>query len=111
LNNEEIKYQTGGLFFTWDDQKLRINIEKHDGITFKEAAEVFCDPDVISFAPYKEEREWRFNVMGRPSLRNIAVLIVAATERASFEGVGVIRIISARRASAREEGEYYGSGL
>ena len=108
MNNEEIKYQTGGLFFTWDDHKRQKNIERHNGITFEEAAEVFCDPSMIASNPYKRDKEWRWNVIGRPSLEFEAVLFVVVTERVTIDGLDVIRLISARYATLREESDYYG---
>jgi uncharacterized DUF497 family protein len=54
LDNNEIKYSVAGLFFTWDDEKRQNNIEKHNGITFEMAAEIFDDPDIIYFDPYRE---------------------------------------------------------
>jgi uncharacterized DUF497 family protein len=35
--------------FEWDDQKAEYNVQKH-GVAFPEAATVFSDPLVITFA-------------------------------------------------------------
>ena len=39
----DITYQLQGVLFEWDENKAKINIQKH-GVTFEEAAEVFFDP-------------------------------------------------------------------
>ncbi len=39
----DIIYQLQGVLFEWDENKAKINIQKH-GVTFEEAAEVFFDP-------------------------------------------------------------------
>lgn len=37
------RFHLQGIAFEWDEEKARINAEKH-GITFEEAATVFFDP-------------------------------------------------------------------
>ena len=39
----EITYQLQGFLFEWDENKARVNLEKH-GVAFEEAAETFFDP-------------------------------------------------------------------
>jgi uncharacterized DUF497 family protein len=81
--------------FEWDPEKARANERKH-GVTFEEAATVFFDPlsetygDPRHSAP--EARELTRGISSRGAL-----LVVAHAERD-----GRVRIISARRATARE---------
>lgn len=87
--------------FDWNLDKAASNIEKHDGVTFEEACEVFDD----DFAIVEPDRthsigEQRFRIIGVSSVR---VLFVVYTER---EG-DVIWIISAREAEDREREKYY----
>ena len=87
------------LEFEWDDEKERLNIQKH-GISFKAAAKVFLDENRIEI--YDEEHsieEDRYITIGLAG----DVLFVVYTERVSR-----IRLISARLASARERRLYDG---
>lgn len=87
--------------FEWDEVKARTNRRKH-GVTFEEAQSVFFDDYAQQF--FDEEHsdsEDRFILLG-VSIRS-RVLVVCHCERA---GGNVIRIISARRATAKER-EYY----
>jgi len=87
------------LKFEWDSRKAESNAKKH-GVTFEEAGTVLSDilsitiPDPLH--PGDEER-W---VTIRQSDRKRTVVVVH-TERA-----GVIRLISARLASAHERTRY-----
>ena len=40
----DIHYELNGLKFLWNAEKAKINISKHDGISFEQAATVFFDP-------------------------------------------------------------------
>lgn len=87
--------------FEWDDEKERKNIAKH-GIDFPTAALVFGDEQRLEF--YDElhsDAEDRFITIGNIG-GTIAVLTVVYTERGE-----AIRLISARRATKREERRYY----
>jgi uncharacterized DUF497 family protein len=85
--------------FEWDDEKNIANIQKH-GIAFDDAAYVFLDP--LRIEMYDREHsstlEDRWKVYGLVK----RVLVVCFTERN-----GVTRIISARRATFKEEEAYY----
>jgi uncharacterized protein len=79
--------------FEWDPEKNRSNLAKH-GISFEEAASVF-DGDYMSIedeGSYDEAREKTFGL-----IRGVLILCVVHTDRD-----GVIRIISARRATRSE---------
>ena len=83
--------------FEWDDAKNISNFSKH-GIWFEEAQTVWTDPHATEyFDPVHSDREDRFIRIGC-SLNNRVVLVVFC-ER--LEGTAV-RIISARKASAKE---------
>ena len=87
--------------FEWDDNKEKLNIAKH-GIDFSTAALIFRDPMRIEL--YDETHsayEDRYITMGRID-GVMVVIIVVYTHRSE-----VIRLISARKATAREERTYY----
>ena len=89
------------MTFEWDSDKEKLNIEKHNGITFKMASKVFYDSHaVIKYdALHSSLDEDRWNVIGMVE----DVLFVVFTER----GKDCIRIISARLAEQEEINEYY----
>lgn len=92
--------------FEWDSNKEKLNIEKHNGITFTEASTVFNDYNAIVFDdPEHSEDEDRFIILGLSSKANL--LIVCHCYREDDE---VIRIFSARQAT-KEESEYYKEGF
>jgi uncharacterized protein len=81
--------------FEWDAQKAMANLRKH-GVSFDEAMTVFADDESITIPdPDHSEGEERFLVVGSSSRGRI--LVVSHAERGEN-----IRIISARRADARE---------
>jgi uncharacterized DUF497 family protein len=85
--------------YEWDPAKAAANVLKH-GVSFEEAASVFLDPVALTFAdPDHSEDEERAITIGR-SVRH-RVLFVAHTERGEH-----LRIISARRATRREQDQY-----
>ena len=89
------------MIFEWDENKNRINKEIHDGISFEYAARVFLDSKRIEIIDknHSDEAEERFNVIGCVE----RILFVVYTERNDNK----IRIISARRATPKEEKLYY----
>jgi len=87
------------LDFEWDEKKNLFNQMKH-GVSFEEAAMVFSDNKKVEIYDRKHSLfEDRWNVLG---LSGLCVLSVSFTERR-----GLIRIISARKASKTEEEAYY----
>lgn len=87
--------------FEWDENKNRINIEKH-GIPFEEAATVFYDDNAILFDdPDHSINEERFLILG--ITRKERLCIVSHCYRGKDE---IIRIISARKATKRESHVY-----
>ena len=87
--------------FDWDENKNRINLEKH-GITFEEASTVFFDDKAILFDdPEHSIEEDRFLLLGMSETAKVC--IVCHCYRKSDT---VIRIISARQATRKEEQKY-----
>ena len=89
------------LHFEWDHRKAAANEKKH-GVSFEEARSVFSDERAkLIDDPDHSEEEDRFVLLGLSSL--LRVLVVCHCYR---EGGNVIRIISARKATARESKVY-----
>ena len=87
--------------FEWDDNKAKINIEKH-GVSFDEASTVFDDEQGILFDdPDHSQDEDRFILLGISSLAKL--LIVCHCYRGKDD---MIRIISARKATRSESKQY-----
>ena len=87
--------------FTWDAAKARANVAKH-GIGFEKAETAFSDEEAILVPdPEHSAGEERFLLIGL-SVR-LRVLVVVHCEP---EGGGIIRLISARRATRSERGQY-----
>ncbi len=127
-NSRCISFTLGGMFFEYDEEKNKKNIEKH-GISFKSAARIFFDYDRIEF--YDEENsieEDRYDTIGNlsagqsvmfskqdtliGSITKEDVLFVVYTERVkklvNGDEIEVTRLISARYATSFERGLYYG---
>lgn len=85
------------MTYQWDPNKARLNLRKH-GISFADAVGVFEDENAITIED-EAEREARFITVGRDFLRRILVVVY------TFRG-DIIRIISVRKASARERKVY-----
>lgn len=91
------------LKFSWDDRKDKANQKKH-GISFDEAQTVFFDDNAIEFYdPDHSKNENRFIMLGL-SYR-LRVLVVCHCLRDSDSE---IRIISARKATKKEQKVYLG---
>jgi uncharacterized DUF497 family protein len=89
------------LRFEWDEAKDRENQRKH-GVSFAEAQSVFFDDEALEFPdPDHSAGEDRFIMVGRSF--QLRVLVVCHCLR---ESASVIRIISARKASAKERHAY-----
>ena len=92
--------------FSWDDRKNKSNQKKHK-VSFEEAQTVFFDEHAIEYYdPDHSESEDRFLMLGH-SYR-IRILVVSYTLRK--EG-SEIRIISARKATKKEQKAYLGERL
>ena len=89
--------------FEWDQRKAASNREKH-GVSFEEARDSFYDPfgDRFWDADHSGEED-RFLWLARSPLKRI--LLVVHCFRASDS---LLRIISARRATTKEQSFYRG---
>ncbi|MBI5936611.1 MAG: BrnT family toxin [Betaproteobacteria bacterium] len=89
------------LTFDWDERKAAANLKKH-GVSFEEAKSAFLDERAkLIDDPDHSEDEERLILLGLSSA--LRLLVVCHCYR--DEG-GVIRIISARKASTRESRFY-----
>ena len=89
------------LRFEWDDRKAAANAKKH-GVTFEEARSVFVDERAkLIDDPDHSEDEERFVLLGLSS--SLRLLLVCHCYRSDDN---VIRIISARKATAKESKFY-----
>jgi hypothetical protein len=88
------------LVFEWDPATSRANLQKHR-LTFQDAEAVFSDP-LARILPddWHSEREQREIIIGH--LREGRLALVVFVEARP----GHIRIISARRATAKEQRDY-----
>jgi len=90
--------------FEWDPSKAAANLKKH-GVSFEEAQSVFYDEFAVQFFDEAHSSdEDRFLMLGLSAMARL--LIVCHCER---EDGDVLRIISARRATARERQLYPGA--
>jgi uncharacterized DUF497 family protein len=87
------------LAFEWDEAKARENLKKHK-VGFDEGKTIFNDPFLLTFPDIDiADAEERYVNIGL-SIRD-RVLVLIHTERQ-----GRIRILSCRKASARERRHY-----
>jgi uncharacterized DUF497 family protein len=84
--------------YEWNPEKSRLNLAKH-GIAFADAVAVFEDEFALIREDTQAEGEARFVVLGLDGFGRL--LVVVYTHRGE-----TIRIISARKATAREEQSY-----
>lgn len=89
------------LSFEWDERKSAANVRKH-GVRFEEAKSVFVDERAKSIDdPDHSDDEDRFVLLGLSGA--LRLLLVCHCYR---ENGNLIRIISARKASAQESKSY-----
>ena len=92
------------LDFTWDDDKNKKNVASHS-VSFEEAKTVFYDPNAkIIYDPDHSRDEDRFIILGLSKL--LKILVVCHCYR---ENDKIIRIISARKATIKEQRQYGGN--
>jgi len=90
--------------FVWDENKHKINIQKH-GVSFIEAMTVFDDEKALyEFDDEHSMYEDRFVIMGLSA--QTRVLVVCHCFK---ESDNTIRIISARKATKQELNQYGGA--
>lgn len=91
------------LEFDWDSRKNGRNRAKH-GVSFEEAQTVFFDANAVEFYdPDHSIVEDRFLLLGR-SFRLRMLLVCYCCPK----GEHIIRIISARKATKKEQNSYQG---
>ena len=83
--------------FEWDEQKRRMNLERHR-LDFEDAPRVFTEDAGVVEDTREDYGELRFLLMG---LLYSQVIVIAFTKRDD-----VIRIISMRKATKREQHDY-----
>ena len=88
------------LRFEWDETKAETNLSKH-GVSFQEAQTVFLDPLARIFDDELHSVDELREIIIGHSIDD-RLLLVSFTERET----GVVRIISARRATKRERDDY-----
>ena len=92
----------GNIEFAWDRHKARTNLVKH-GVSFEEAQTVFLDENArLMDDPDHSEEEERFVLLGYSYKARCLIVCHGYRELDS-----VIRLISARRATAQEEEVYW----
>lgn len=93
----DVQFTLFDVAFEWDAEKARANLEKHR-VPFERAAEVFFDEyGLIESEDVDGEDR---NVVAGASFYGEVLLVV------SVQRTDVIRIVSARRATARERRRY-----
>ncbi len=85
------------MTFQWDPHKAKANLQKH-GVQFADAVAVFEDEAAITIADEHPDEE-RFITIGMDTLGQILVIVY------TWRG-DIIRIISARKATANERKVY-----
>jgi uncharacterized DUF497 family protein len=91
----------GEIEFEWDPKKAKSNLKKH-GVSFEEASTAFWDDHALVIDdPDHSLDEERFVLLGLSS--NVRLVTVVHCFRGAD---GVIRIISARRATPGEQSSY-----
>ncbi|NMG47287.1 BrnT family toxin [Azoarcus communis] len=85
------------LHFDWDERKATANVKKH-GVSFEEAKSAFYDEHAkLIDDPDHSENEDRFVLLGLST--TLRLLVVCHCYRGDD---GIIRIISARKATTKE---------
>jgi uncharacterized protein len=95
----DVHYEINGTAFVWDEEKARVNVTVHDGITFAQAAEVFFDP-FFRLVDATRNEEARDAVIGFDTLGRMLCVV-----HLEVEGE-YLRIISARKATTQERKNY-----
>ena len=86
--------------FEWDETKAASNLRKH-GVSFVEASSAFADPLAALFPdPDHSAAEFREILVGYSELDRLLVVSFTEVNQA-------IRIISARRATAKERHNHF----
>lgn len=95
----DIHFQKNGVNFVWNDHKAAANSNKHDGITFEQATAAFFDP-FFKLVDAERQQEARDAVIGYDEAGRLLFVV-----HIEIEGE-IIRLISARKATAKERNIY-----
>lgn len=90
--------------FEWDSRKAKSNFRKH-GISFERATAIFRDPNLLSIPDEEHsatEERWLTIGLDEKGM----LLVLSHTFKDLSASVCGIRIISARKATRREEEQY-----
>lgn len=91
--------------FEWDPSKARLNVRNHH-VTFERAATVFLDAKALTvFDEGHSDEEERWITLGSDSSGALLVVCHTFAEDA-HEDYARIRLISARKATRREQRQY-----
>ncbi len=91
----------GDIRFVWDPAKAAANVRKH-GVSFDEARSIFADDNgLFLLDPDHSDHEDRYLLLGL----SVRLRILAVIHTVSDDG-DIIRIISARKATNREQQQY-----
>jgi uncharacterized DUF497 family protein len=88
------------LNYQWDREKAKTNLEKH-GISFADAVTVLSDDAALTVED-NDPDEQRFVTIGTDALGRVVVVVYTWRDED-------IRVISARKATARERRQYEGT--
>lgn len=99
----KMNYNVVTLGFVWDNRKASRNRQKH-GVAFEEARSIFDDVHHLSILDTRIQNEDRWVTMGVSEKTRL--LVVVHTHCILESGLDCIRIISARKATTREEFTY-----
>jgi uncharacterized DUF497 family protein len=86
----------------WDARKAAANYRKH-GVWFADAATALDDPQALTIED-RRFAEQRFVTVGLDAFGRLLVVVYAYPPSAD-----IVRLISARRATASEKKQYYGA--
>lgn len=95
----DIHFELNGVRFVWHDEKARLNIQRHDGIRFEQAAEVFFDP-FLRVVDASRNDEARDAVIGYDVQGRLLFVVHIVLED------DAIRLISARKATPKERQDH-----
>ena len=94
----DIEYELRGVRFRWNEDKAKLNAEKH-GVSFEQAAQVFFDP-FLRYVDASRDGEQRDGAVGSDFDFRILFVVHLVVEDE------YIRIISARKAEPNERKRY-----
>ncbi|CAI1010079.1 BrnT family toxin [Serratia entomophila] len=94
------------VYFEWNQDKNQNNLRKHH-VSFEVARHVFSDPNHLAVLERIEGGEERWQTIGMVggSLLLLVAHTLSETDSAG-DSIEIVRIISARKADAKERGRY-----